>query len=305
MSAPHEGHGIVVGIDGSPSSRAAVQWAARDAALRHARLTLVHLVAPVASIAAEAAIPQTPVPAGYSQWQEEQAKQLIADACDTVAAATTQTGSPQVATDVRYSPIIPELIELSREAELMVVGTRGHGAVSRTLAGSVSSSLVHHAHCPVAVVHEQYQSTHRPEAPILVGVDGSPASELATEIAFDEAARRNVALVALHAWSDFGPFHVGKTYWAPDEWAIMRTREREVLAERLAGFQERYPDVTVKRVVVCDRPSHQLLKHAKKAQLVVVGSHGRGGFTGMLLGSVARAVVNTARVPVIVARHSG
>lgn len=299
MSSPHARHGIVVGVDGSPSSQAAVQWAARDAAIRHIGLTLVHVVAPVVSFGMEAEIP---APSDYAALQDEHAKQLIEDAYKVVADATTETGSPQVRSEVLFSPSIPALVELSRESELIVVGTRGQGAVSRTLMGSVSSGLVHRAHCPVAVIHEQYHPEPRSDAPVLVGIDGSPASEVATGLAFDEASHRNVGVVALHAWSDVGPLHFGMMSWAPVEWANLRVREKEVLAERLAGWRERYPDVTVKRVVVCDRPAHQLIKHARKAQLVVVGSHGRGGFTGMLLGSVGRAVVNSVRVPVIVAR---
>lgn len=299
MSSAHQRHGIVVGVDGSPSSQAAVVWAARDAAMRNVGLTLVHVVAPVVSTGTDADIP---APSDYDLLQQAHAKQLISDAYDVVADATRQTGSPEVSSQVLNSPTIPALVDLSRETELIVLGRRGQGALGHVLMGSVGSGLVRHAHCPVAVVHEEYLSSPRADAPVLVGIDGSPASEVATRLAFDEASRRNVDITALHAWSDFGPWHVGKTYWAPDDWVIMRAREQEILAERLAGFRERYPDVTVGRIVVCDRPAHQLIKHAESAQLVVVGSHGRGGFAGMLLGSVSRAVVNSAQAPVIVAR---
>ena len=95
------------------------------------------------------------------------------------------------------------------------------------------------------------------------------------------------------------------TNWAPIEWRNIRDHEEEVLSERLSGWQERYPDVAIDKIVVSDRPSPRLLEHGQAAQLVVVGSHGRGGFLGMLLGSVSQAVVHSARVPVIVAsmRH--
>ena len=134
-------------------------------------------------------------------------------------------------------------------------------------------------------------------APVVVGIDGSPASESATAIAFDEASRRGVELVAMHSWSDFAVSELPGV-----EWSDLEKQANETLAEWLAGCQERYPDVTIRRVVVLDRPAHQLLKQSESAQLTVVGSHGRGGFAGMLLGSVSSAVAESARTPVIVAR---
>ena len=136
-------------------------------------------------------------------------------------------------------------------------------------------------------------------APVVVGIDGSPASESATAIAFDEASRRGVELVAVHAWSDYGAYALPGITWSD-----MQKQADGILAERLAGWQERYPDVMVRRVVVQDRPAHQLLEQSESAQLTVVGSHGRGGFAGMLLGSVSSAVAESARTPVIVARPS-
>lgn len=184
---------------------------------------------------------------------------------------------------------------------MVVLGYRGQGAVAGALLGSVSSSLVRHAHGPVAVIPEEPRLARPPHAPVVVGIDGSPTSGLAAEIAFDEASRRGVDLVALHAWSDMGPLDFPRLNWAPIEWRNLEDEQEKMLARRLSGWQDRYPDVVVHKVVVCDRPAPRLLELAQTAQLVVVGSHGRG-VPGMHLGSVSRAVVNSGQAPVIVAR---
>ncbi len=294
MTTPMAPPGIVVGVDGSPASRVAVDWAARDAALRNVGLTLVHvangMVAPWS---------QTPLPTGFGDWQQKRGREFIDDAVGIVQAATKGSDPIRVKTEMYYSAAVPTLVDMSKGAEMVVVGRRAGGAFGGPL-GSVSNALVHHAHCPVAVIHDEDPlMPHPAQAPVLVGIDGSPASELATAIAFDEASHRHVDLVALHAWSDTGAID-----FPGMDWSTMKSSEDAVLAERLAGWHERYPDVSVHRLVVCDRPARQLIEQAQEAQLIVVGSHGRGGFAGMLLGSVSVAVVQAARMPVIVARQA-
>ena len=289
--------GIVVGVDGSASSTSAVRWAAREAQSRKLPLLLINLVVPVGPIGSP--WPGVPIPEDYVSLQQSEAR-VIVDAALQIAAESVAGQSLQASGEVVSGPILATLVEMSKQSQMMVVGCRGEGAVARALLGSVSSGLVHHAHCPVAVIHPE--EPRSPQAPVVVGIDGSPASELATEIAFDQASRRGVDLVALHAWSDMGPIEFASANWAPIEWRNIKVAEEEVLSERLSGYSERYPNVTVRRVVVSDRPAPRLLEQAAEAQLLVVGCRGRGGFAGMLLGSVGSAVVNSAQIPVIVAR---
>jgi nucleotide-binding universal stress UspA family protein len=284
---------IVVGVDGSPTSNGAIQWAARDAALRNVALSIVHVINPVA-----ATRPLTPLPLSFGQWQEQRGHHIL-DAAVKIVEESTAHGAVHVNIELLFGGTIPALVDLSQRAQMMVLGWRGRGAAARRLLGSVSSAMIRYAGCPVAVIpDEDPLLPHRAGAPVLVGVDGSPASELATAIAFDEASRRGVELVALHAWSDVAVSGL------PDfGWSELIPEAQEVLAERLAGWQERYPDVEVERLIVADDPAYQLIERSGSAQLTVIGSHGRGGFAAMLLGSVSYAVVQSARMPVIVARQ--
>jgi len=295
MSAPITHSGVLVGVDGSPAARCAVDWAARDAAMRNVPLTLVHAVQPIG-----VTLPRLTATTAFSRWQVEQGQKILDEAVETARSTTPGGGPAQIETEMLFSPAVPVLVDLSKDADLVVVGSRGRGPITRSLLGSLSSSLIRHAHCPVAVIHDEDPLMPYPaHAPVLVGIDGSPASELAIAIAFHEASWRRVDLVALHVWSD-----VEVNDYPAIDWPAMKPAAEEILAERLAGWQDRYPDVTVRRVVECDHPTYHLVRQSESAQLVVVGSHGRGGFAGMLLGSVSAAVAHSARMPVIVARQS-
>ncbi|KKW64708.1 universal stress protein [Mycolicibacterium elephantis] len=285
-------YGILVAVDGSPESDAAVGWAAREAAMRGLPVTLMHVIAPV-----EVTWPVTYLQSSFDEWQEENAKHVLEQAQKTFQGSVGGAEVPAVNSVVEHGPIASTLVAASADAWMVVAGNRGMGALGRALLGSVSSGLLHYARGPVAIIPADEAPTPDPAAPVLLGIDGSPASEGATALAFDEASRRGVELVALHAWSDNRVFPIVGVDWQKYE-----EEGHKVLAERLAGWQEQYPDVRVRRRLVCDQPARWLLDESNQAQLVVVGSRGRGGFKGMLLGSVATKVAQGAKVPVIVVR---
>lgn len=293
MTAGKADVGIVVGVDDSRAAKVAVQWAARDAELRQVALTLVHAISPDVGSWLD-----MPLPPGVIQWQQDHGRRLIDEAFEVVDRTCRHGGPPEIRCELLTSAVVPALVDLSKDAE-MVVGGRGSAGWPSRVIGSVSSGLIRHAHCPVVIVPNAAPPAPQPEqAPVLVGIDGSSASELATAIAFDEAAHRHVGLIALHTWSDVDVSQIPGI-----DWDATHSAAERALAERLAGWAERYPDVQVRRLVVRDQPAHQLIEHSGGAQLLVVGSRGRGGYTDMLVGSVSDAVAQSSAVPVIVARQ--
>lgn len=292
MTEDAKKHGVLVCVDGSAASDAAVAWGTREAVLRGLPITLMHAVPPVL-----VGWPVGQLYADMPEWQQDSAQQVIDQARKVLHASLGDSQPPEIRTKTVYSAIIPALIEASKDARMLVAGSQGLGALGRLLLGSVTAGLLHYAHCPVAVIHSAEGAAPDFSAPVVLGIDGSPASEAATALAFDEASHRGVGLVAVHVWSDVGVFPILGMDWHDRE-----KEGQEILAERLAGWQERYPDVHVERKLFCDKPSEWLLQESERAQLLVVGSRGRGGFPGMLLGSVSSAVAQSARIPVLVVR---
>lgn len=289
---------IVVAVDGSDASTTAVIWAARSAAARHRPLHIVTVVHIPAFYYSEPYIAQS-----FHEEMKATARDRLETAAGLARQIADEHGPVEVTTEQVEGKVASTLVAASSKADRLVLGSRGLGEVKGLLAGSVSTAVASHSVAPVVVVRGRTLDGAPPaEGPVVVGVDGSESCRDAVEIAFAEAAARDATLVAVNVWSDVS---VQPSLGAVPEdphWSRIQTGEEIVLAERLAGYQERYPDVVVERVVARDRPVRVLSEFAERAQLLVLGTRGRGGFKGLLLGSTSNALIQTADCPVLVVR---
>lgn len=283
---------ILVGVDGSDAATGAVRWAARTAAAEGLDLKVVGAYdASTSDYAPGLIIPQDVVDA--IRQDASDAVHAAADAAKDVAPGVT------VATSIVDGDATRVLLELGKDAAMIVVGTRRLGSVKGLFLGSVSTSVAAHAHGRVTVVAAEGSDS----GPVVVGVDGSPVSDAAVAEAFRQASLRNVPLRAVHTWTPLDADALHSYGIGADEVARMTQDAVEVLAERLAGYAQDYPDVTIERSVLPEEPAKALLDAAgADASLLVVGSRGRGGFRGLLLGSTSQKVMHNAECPVMVVR---
>lgn len=273
--------GVIVGADGSLAATAAVRWAVREARMRGVPLAVVHV-------------------AGHDDddAQDQDDGAVLAGAVD-VAVEEAGGDGPEISSAHVTGHPVATLTELSRTATMVVLGRHGDVPRMQRMLGSVCTGVLHHARCPVAVVHhDPTVSARTRRQPVLVGVDGSACSVRAAEIAFDEAAWRGVGVVALYVCD--GPEGPSANR---AEVAALQAEAEYQLDTALAPLCARHPDVVVHRLIRFESAARQLLIQGERAQLVVVGSHGRGALAGMLLGSVSTAVARDVRAPVIVARR--
>lgn len=282
-------HAVLAGVDGSASAEHAVTWAAEEAARLRAPLDLVHACA-VVPVHSRIALPRS-----FHEALADQGREWLDRAADLAKEAALGVA---VCTRLRAGFAVETLLAEAESARLLVLGTRGLGGFTGLLVGSTAVALAAHGSCPVVVVRGD--NVPPAEGPVVVGVDGSPAGEGAIRFAFDAASRRGAPLVALHTWSDVTVRDMWTAAMPELDWEVLETKERELLAERLAGWQENYPDVAVRRVVTTSRPARSLIEESRRAGVVVVGSRGRGGVRGMLLGSTSQALLHHSHCPVAV-----
>lgn len=288
---------IVVAVDGSDASKVAVQWAANTAMKRELPLRLASSYAMPQFLYAEGMVPPQEI---YDDLQAETMEKI----------EEARAIALEIAPDIKIGHVIAEgspidlLLDMSKNSTMIVMGSRGLGGLSGMVMGSVSAAVVSHAECPVVVVREDNHVDETTKyGPIVVGIDGSAVSEKATEYAFAEASARGAELHAVHTWMDMQvQASLAGLAAAQQQWQVVEQEQHALLAERLAGFQQEFPDVVVKKIVTRDRPVRALCDASEGAQLLVVGSHGRGGFKGMLLGSTSRALLQSAPCPMMVVR---
>jgi nucleotide-binding universal stress UspA family protein len=281
---------IVVGVDGSAGSLDAVRWATREAVRRHVQIEVVTSTLDRTGSYGDA----VGLRMGAFRDADVEAKRVLVDAVDVVH-DTAGVAGVSVDTRLERGSAAEVLLGLKDRPAMIVVGSRGLGDFTGGLIGSVSSAVVTHARCPVAVIKDGAVR----DGPVVVGVDNTPNSRPAIGLALEEASARGVDLLAVHAWSDLEL----ASMFTVDEygrWWESELAENVSLAESLAGWTDEYPDVTIRRVLVQDRPVRELVRQAEGAQLVVMGSRGRGGFASMLLGSTSRAVLHSVDAPVII-----
>ncbi len=278
---------IVVGIDGSTSSENALLWAIDQAKIERRALTLVHAVHAM-----------SPTSMDWGVFYPEHAREAMQVEGHEVLAkakAMVESRGPEVEVHevFRFDDPRSVLLTLAASAAMVVVGSRGRGALRRMLLGSVSVSVSAHAPCPVVVHRSGKEGVVR--RGILVGADGSEESQAVLEFAFREAALRSLPLTVLHCYFDT---QVGPSAYYALEAAPDLASEQLLLADSMVGVADKFPDVVAHTELAADLPQRALVHLSEHMDLVVVGVHHSGALAKFLFGSVSRAVIEHASCPV-------
>lgn len=282
---------IVVGWDGSPGARAALTWAAKEAGRAGLPLQIV-----LAVHSPEPALGIFPTPMLTTFSQEELTKifapalELVQESAPGVVAQTSSIEGHPVST----------FVELSRQASMVVLGSRRHSQFVSALLGSTSLAVASHSDCPVIVIRGEFDCAAK--APVVVGTDGSQTSGVAVRFAAQYAHSVGAPLLAVCSAPEPVQLVAADIVITPDYAQELRGEAEKFVHDSVADLGRQFPGLQVS-TQICEKPASVALSEAgQDAQLLVVGSHGRGGFTGMLLGSVSRSVLFHAPCPVAVVR---
>ncbi|CCH70701.1 conserved hypothetical protein [Phycicoccus elongatus Lp2] len=283
---------VIVGIDGSERDATCIAWGA-GAAMRTGRpMVLVHALNLTAELVAPDLIGGS-VPAmdgGTDTLLQAALAGTRARFPDVQVTGTSPTGSSD-----------RELIAASEGAHLLVVGSRRVAGFERLILGRSALAVAMHAHCPVVILPEGSRTDA--EGPVVVGVDGSPASQNALDRAFWIAHLRDTSVRIVTTWNVEVVDGMVVTTPGTDAWRSVENRYRSVVEKQLSLVPRDWSDIPHEVAVVRGSPAKVLTEESARSSLLVVGSRGRGGFRGMLLGSVTHKVLETATCPVMVVRH--
>lgn len=276
----------IIGVDGSEQSRAALDWGLARATQAGASVELLYVADD--SFLSESVAFLSEAQQASEQMLEAERQYALASGFTGTVTGTAVVGHP-----------IAEVEEASKRADLVILGAHAGSKLSGSFFGTRSVKIAAVAHCPVAVV--PFETEGDPAPGVVVGVDGSEASQKAIAFAAEQASMRHVPLIAVYAWMP--PLTPGLEYlWSEELVESQRSAAEEAIAIGTAGLAARYPDLKIDRRIVQAPPVAALLQAAENADMIVVGSRGRGGISRLLLGSVSHGVLQALPRTTVVTR---
>ncbi|MEV0552491.1 MULTISPECIES: universal stress protein [unclassified Streptomyces] len=296
---------VIVGLDGSPESHAAAEWAAREAKLHGLPLKLVNVWEPAPTPVAQA-------PLLGAETQQHWSERIPREAAEGLR---LRHPGVEITAEQVYGRPSEVLARPAQDAALLVLGSRGLSGIGGFLVGSVGLSVVAHAERPVVLVRagEQAADEHAmdpsgipsaatPFRPVVLGLDPDSPDDSVLAFAFEEAARRATALRVVHGWSlpPYYAYGLSADLGLHEEIVLQQTAR---LTETLRPWRQKYADVEVVEESRSGSPANQLVDASREASLVVVGRRVRHNPVGAHIGSVTHAVLHHATAPVAVVAH--